>query len=521
MRIRSPSSRASVPVRFCSFDVMLAALSPLFALNLRAAHLLSPLHTSEVVTYFIVCFACSLIAFAIFKISGGIPGYVSVYDVMDLAKAVLVAELMICLIMFALNRLDGIPRSVPTIHALILGTGLVTARLLIHAADRNRKFVNAPRGADGEHVILIGMNDLSVLLMKFLDASQPGNPTVIALLDEDPRWFGRSLNGVRVYGPPGHLDLLIDEFAVHGVSIDRVMVCGGAKALSAAATREIRHICARRAVDFSFFPDPFKFAPANPTRDRARNALAIRGSGPSAAHVEPAAYFRYKQPIERTLAVFLIVSLLPLSLIAALLVLFDVGSPVLFWQRRIGLGRRPFHIYKFRTLAHPVDRNGRVLAELDRLSWIGRMLRQSRLDELPQLLSVLVGDMALIGPRPLLPRDQPPDPSMRLAVRPGITGWAQVNGGTLLTPEEKAALDRWYIRHASAWLDARILAMTLLSLVRGDRRSENALMQAYREHGPPSSEGRLTTDEMANRLGAAAGDAICADQPQPSAVPLT
>src|SRR6185437_3667545 len=520
MRVRSPSSRASVPVHFYSFDVMLAALSPLFALNLRAAHLLSPLHTSEVVTYFIICFACSLIAFAIFKICGGIPGYLSVYDVMELAKAVLVAEFMICVIMFALNRLDGIPRSVPTVHALILGTGLVTARLLAQAADRNRKFVKAPRNADGEHVILIGMNDLSVPLMKFLGAAQPGNPTVVALLDEDARWFGRSLNGVRVYGPPGLLDPLIDEFAVHGISIDRVMVCGGATALSASATREVHRICARRAVDFSFFPDPFKFASVNPTRDRARHALVNRASGPSAAHVVPA-YFRYKKPVERTLAVFLTVALLPLWLIAALLVLLDVGSPILFWQRRIGFGRRPFHIYKFRTLAHPVDRNGRVLAELDRLSWIGRMLRQSRLDELPQLLSVVSGDMALIGPRPLLPRDQPPDPSMRLSVRPGITGWAQVNGGTLLTPEEKEVLDTWYIRHASAWLDARIVAMTLLSLVRGDRRAENALMHAYRERGLPSPNGRLTADEMADRLGAAARDAICPDQPQPSAVPLT
>ena len=83
------------------------------------------------------------------------------------------------------------------------------------------------------------------------------------------------------------------------------------------------------------------------------------------------------------------------------------------------------------------------------MSWIGYLLRKFRLDELPQLLNVLVGDMSLIGPRPLLPHDQPADPTLRLMVRPGITGWAQVNGGKLLTPEEKNALDEWYVRNAS------------------------------------------------------------------------
>ena len=99
---------------------------------------------------------------------------------------------------------------------------------------------------------------------------------------------------------------------------------------------------------------------------------------------------------------------------------------------------------------------------------------------MPQLLNVLVGNMSLIGPRPLLPQDQPPDPVLRLMVRPGITGWAQVNGGTSLSPTEKEALDIWYICNASLSLDLRIIGMTLLMLLRGDRRSEKALAQAQR-----------------------------------------
>jgi lipopolysaccharide/colanic/teichoic acid biosynthesis glycosyltransferase len=102
------------------------------------------------------------------------------------------------------------------------------------------------------------------------------------------------------------------------------------------------------------------------------------------------------------------------------------------------------------------------------------MLRATRFDELPQLLNVLVGDMSLIGPRPLLPHDQPPNPVLRLMVRPGITGWAQVNGGNLLTAEEKNKLDEWYIRNASFLVDMRIFLMTLRTIMLGEKRPERA-----------------------------------------------
>jgi lipopolysaccharide/colanic/teichoic acid biosynthesis glycosyltransferase len=177
-------------------------------------------------------------------------------------------------------------------------------------------------------------------------------------------------------------------------------------------------------------------------------------------------------------ALILLLCVLPLLLLAIVLVVFDVGSPVLFWQHRSGLGGRELQLYKLRTLQPPFDRRGRSIPEEQRLSWIGRLLRQLRIDELPQLLNVLAGDMSLIGPRPLLPRDQPPSAALRLAIRPGITGWAQVNGGTSLSPTEKEALDVWYIRNLSLWLDLRIIGMTVLMLLGGERRSDKALAQA-------------------------------------------
>jgi hypothetical protein len=141
-----------------------------------------------------------------------------------------------------------------------------------------------------------------------------------------------------------------------------------------------------------------------------------------------------------------------------------------------------FFLYKFRTLRAPFDWHGQPVSEAERLSWVGRLLRKTRLDELPQLLNVLVGDMSLIGPRPLLPCDQPVNSKLRVAARPGITGWAQVNGGNLVTNDEKGSLDDWYVRNASPWIDLRIIGLTVLFLIRGECRSEHVLNHAVIEH---------------------------------------
>jgi lipopolysaccharide/colanic/teichoic acid biosynthesis glycosyltransferase len=190
------------------------------------------------------------------------------------------------------------------------------------------------------------------------------------------------------------------------------------------------------------------------------------------------AYFRVKRVIDCVAAFLAILLFSPLLLLASAMILLDLGSPVMFWQKRIGRDGKSFYLHKFRTLRPPFDRRGQPLRDDQRTSWLGHSLRKSRLDEFPQLLNVLVGEMSLIGPRPLLPEDQPKNPNLRLSVRPGITGWAQINGGNLVTPEEKGALDDWYIRNASFRLDLRIALLTLRFLSMGERRSEQAVSEA-------------------------------------------
>jgi lipopolysaccharide/colanic/teichoic acid biosynthesis glycosyltransferase len=165
----------------------------------------------------------------------------------------------------------------------------------------------------------------------------------------------------------------------------------------------------------------------------------------------------------------------PIILICAIAVAQSMGRPVLFRQQRPGLGGRPFGMVKFRTMSDARGADGHLLSDGDRLTRVGRFLRTTSLDELPELWNVLTGTMSLVGPRPLLMAyldRYTPEQARRHNVKPGITGWAQVNGRNAISWDEKFALDTWYVDHRSLWLDLRILYATVLQVVR--RKDINA-----------------------------------------------
>jgi len=156
--------------------------------------------------------------------------------------------------------------------------------------------------------------------------------------------------------------------------------------------------------------------------------------------------------------------LLPVILIVAIAVRLALGSPILFRQTRPGLGGRPFRLLKFRTMLDAADADGKPLSDAERLTRFGRFLRSTSLDELPELWNILRGDMSLVGPRPLLMQyldRYTPEQARRHDVRPGLTGWAQVNGRNALGWSEKFALDIWYVDNRSFWLDLKILFLTV------------------------------------------------------------
>lgn len=171
-----------------------------------------------------------------------------------------------------------------------------------------------------------------------------------------------------------------------------------------------------------------------------------------------------KRTMDMALSVVALVVLGPLILAVAGVIRLTMGSPVLFRQERTGLGGRKFLINKFRTMNSSRGADGNLLPDHARLTPVGRVLRRTSLDELPQLLNVIGGAMSLVGPRPLLPEYVPlytPTQRRRLEVRPGITGWAQVNGRHALTLSQRFELDVWYVDHWSISLDCRILLRTV------------------------------------------------------------
>ena len=183
-----------------------------------------------------------------------------------------------------------------------------------------------------------------------------------------------------------------------------------------------------------------------------------------------------------------IVLLLPLLALVALLVRTRIGSPVLFSQVRPGLGGRQFRIFKFRTMTDERDEKGALLPDERRLTRLGRFIRSTSLDELPELFNVLRGEMSLVGPRPLLMEYLPlytSEQARRHEVRPGITGWAQVNGRNAISWEEKFKLDLWYVDNRSFLLDLRILLMTVTSVFRREGISQEgrATMERFTGSG--------------------------------------
>jgi sugar transferase EpsL len=191
-----------------------------------------------------------------------------------------------------------------------------------------------------------------------------------------------------------------------------------------------------------------------------------------------------KRLLDLLLVVLTLPVFLPVMALVALLVRLKLGSPVLFRQQRPGMHGRPYTIFKFRTMTDTRDALGHLLPDEQRLTRLGHFLRSTSLDELPELYNVLKGDMSVVGPRPLLMQyldRYTPDQMRRHEAKPGITGWAQVNGRNAITWERKFALDVWYVDHQSWRLDMRIIALTVWKAVRreGINQPGQATMEEF------------------------------------------
>ena len=192
-----------------------------------------------------------------------------------------------------------------------------------------------------------------------------------------------------------------------------------------------------------------------------------------------------KRVIDIFFSLLIIVLLSPVFGVIGLLVRLKIGSPVFFIQERPGLKNKSFKLYKFRTMTDERDEKGCLLSDVERITPLGRTIRNLSLDELPQLWNVFIGDMSVVGPRPLLMKYLPlynEQQALRHEVRPGITGWAQVNGRNLISWEKKFEYDIWYVENQSFWLDSKIVFLTVKKVIKseGINRSDSLPMEDFK-----------------------------------------
>ena len=476
-------------------DLILVGISAYVALIIRDNFVFWIPRLQGIALYSLLCVFSAAIVFSAARLHRAIWRYVSLPDMLRLTAAVTVALLLALLVTFTLNRLEGIPRSLPVIQWFLLVIAMGSSRIAVRLAGewqgRSHQKANEVQKPI-ERVLVIGMGHLTELYLRSVAEFAPADLVIVGLLSPGEQLQGRRMRSYKILGEPEDVRQIIAQLDVHGVKVDRIVVTQRLEQLSLRAHDELREL-ERSSITIDWLIESLGLRRKDAS-DPVQALAAIAVQPPITTHEKKGmplrGYHQLKRTIDAITAVFIILVLAPVLSLVALLVAVDVGLPLVFWQQRPGRYGRPFKLFKFRTMVGAHDAAGNRLPDELRFSIIGRFLRRSWLDELPQLYNILIGEMSFVGPRPLLPVDQPNGQSSRLRVRPGLTGWAQVNGGRGISPDDKAELDVWYVENASFRLDIKILWRTLKMMIFGERLNTKAQQPSMRtnvESKPPTS----------------------------------
>lgn len=485
LRQKRPSSRTRAFSHLSFYDLAWAAISPLIAFLIRDGTIF---RVDSVSLYCCVALITSLCVFQWFKVSAPISGFFSAHDAFVVAQACLISVALTAVFLFTFTRLYDAPRSIPILHFFILSSGLFGGRALVRVTTKRANNNAYSSCCAFENVLIIEASRLAWFFTKMVEELSFNGIRIVAVLDARPSFHNRSINGYSIVGPPAHLEKIIDEYAIHGVQIHRIVIATQPDSVTGTSFSEIREICKSRNISVELLHERLLFS----SPKTAVEGQEYGQNDEFMANYTGSSYWKIKRALDVGFALVGLVAIAPLAFIVAVLVLVDVGAPIVFWQQRTGRYGRPLSVYKFRTLRAAFDRDGNQIQQSRPVSALGQFLRNTRLDEIPQLFNILTGSMSLIGPRPLLPADQPKSIYLRLQVRPGITGLAQVNGANLLSSEEKNALDEWYVRHASPLIDIQILFRTVRVIVCGESRNEQIISTALSEAKSFKRNERIT-----------------------------
>lgn len=473
------------------YDLFLVAMATLGALALRdnlAGEQLDAAQLLRFSPYLLCTLAVAAVIIPVSGLNRSIWRLSAMGDYLTVTVAAVAIVLGAMGLGFSVNRLAGVARGLPILQGLLMVFVLIGVRVsmrLRHAVRRRPRQLAKPEPrAGGETVLIVGLNSLTELYLRAASEFASGQLKIAGLLAQSERHAGRTVQQIPVLGTPEQIVKALDNLEVHGVFVERIVVTTPFASLPAAAQSALLEIEKATAIRIDFVAERMGLTP-HPMQDddTAIDASAFAIEEDDLGALRRRLYWRFKRLLDAGGALVLLVLFAPIMVLVAVLVAIDLGRPVVFWQQRPGLGGMAFRLYKFRSMAAAHDRRGRPVLPAARLTPLGRFLRRTRLDELPQLLNILRGDMSFIGPRPLLPIDQPDGTLARLVVRPGLTGWAQVQGGRAIGAADKAALDIWYVRNASLALDLRILRATATMVLFGERVNHAAIDRAWAELG--------------------------------------
>lgn len=456
----------SVQNLLLAFDAAIAVATPYAAIILRdwmnGEHVYDPAFLAYATTSAAVSFG-SLCAARAFRIDWRF------FSFSDAVKWSFLITLGVAAGLFAgflADRLDSVARSVPFIHLLMQAGLTIGVRAFGGRFPGSQPAAQRMRPAS---VLVLGCNATADVYLRAVDNLSHGTMEVAGLLTDDPTMVGCTFRGRKIIGVYAHLQEAIATLKVHGQEISRIVVAAAADDMTPEARATLNRVRTAMGLPVVNIYELFSTATHDQPEDNTLYESQFETLG---------LYWAFRRAFDLVGAAALLVLLSPLFGIVAAAVWLDLGSPVIFWQRRLGRSGRSFTVYKFRTMRHATAPDGSTLPDHARVSALGHALRSTRLDELPQLLNIMLGHMSFIGPRPLLPVDQPNEVAQRLSLRPGLTGWAQVTGGVLVDPEDKRALDLWYVIHANLWIDVKIVFKTVAMLFRGDVLNQRTIDEA-------------------------------------------
>jgi len=477
-------------------DIVIILSATLAAVVLRDNFEVSMARTVTFLPYLLFTAFVSAMLLPIFRVNRAIWRFASMPDFLRIGATLTATIVCTVLLVFAFNRLDGIPRSLPFLQFNVAIIALIGARVMYkihHNARKRRRSKFAPfmvaDEAATETALLVGLSRLTETYLQSMLELAPRAVRIVGILGRQERHVGRLVASHKVLGLPEHLNRILGELEVNGIAVDRIVITASAASLSPKARKAIAEVQRRGSVAVQYLAEQLGFEKLSRQDHLGGKATGNSSAGALEFEIQPdelvamrrRRYWRFKRATDVAASLFLLCISAPLLILIGIAIAASIGWPLFFWQQRPGLGARPFHLYKFRTMGAALASDGRRLSDEERVSRVGNFLRRTRLDELPQLFNILRGEMSFIGPRPLLAQEQHESYRARLLVRPGLSGWAQVVGGRAISAADKAALDVWYVRNASLLLDVAIVLRTMPMVFFGERISERLIERAWHD----------------------------------------